>query len=150
MFVLCLTESSGEEEKTQRFHEGYKHCVFEVTRYANALEPQLRETLLCHLQARLGNLVTNTRTNCPDLEPVTSTNGDPDQRTCVQRFDYGYETSSPTDASEEDSSSDCGDGLTDAEPFARPGQQEEPEDYRLNREQRQLEGNANMFMWRPW
>ncbi|XP_029835863.4 transcription factor HES-4-B-like [Ixodes scapularis] len=148
---LLLQESTGEEERTQRFHEGYKHCVFEVTRYADALEPQLRQTLLCHLQTRLGNLSARVRANnCPDQEPVSSTDGEPGRRTGGPRFDYGYETSSPTDVSEEDSSSECGDGPTDAEPFARPSQQEEPEDYRLNREQRQLEENGNMFMWRPW
>lgn len=145
-FTSCA-ENSGEQQKTERFHSGFKHCVVEVSRYAHALEPRLRETLMTHLQARLINLSTHGRPgNCSDAEPVSSTNGGASER--ALRFDYGYETSSPTDAS--DDSSDGGDGSVDAEVYVNVSHQEEPEDYRLHRGTRHPQDNPNEPMWRPW
>ncbi|XP_037566963.1 transcription factor HES-2-like [Dermacentor silvarum] len=155
-------DSHEEAERTQRFHEGYRHCVFEVSRYVSAMEPQLRDTLLTHLQSRLHHLAAST--GGTGMQPayadeaVSSTNGDaPDLRSAVGSpaglLDYRYEAGSVSDASEEESSSsDYGDAASlDAEPFIRrSGCQDEPRDYRLHRDERMDHDGSNEPMWRPW
>ncbi|XP_037514732.1 transcription factor HES-2-like [Rhipicephalus sanguineus] len=157
---LHLESDSHEEvERTQRFHDGYRHCVFEVSRYANAMEPRLRDTLLTHLQSRLHHLSAST--GGTGMQPayadeaVSSTNGDaPDLQPGrpARLHDYGYEAGSVSDASEEESSSsDYGDVASpDAELFLRSGCQDEPRDYRLHRDEGLDHDGSNEPMWRPW
>ncbi|KAH7957662.1 hypothetical protein HPB52_021103 [Rhipicephalus sanguineus] len=154
-----LADSHEEVERTQRFHDGYRHCVFEVSRYANAMEPRLRDTLLTHLQSRLHHLSAST--GGTGMQPayadeaVSSTNGDaPDLQPGrpARLHDYGYEAGSVSDASEEESSSsDYGDVASpDAELFLRSGCQDEPRDYRLHRDEGLDHDGSNEPMWRPW
>ncbi|KAL3215822.1 hypothetical protein MRX96_033437 [Rhipicephalus microplus] len=155
------SDSHDEVERTQRFHDGYRHCVFEVSRYANAMEPQLRDTLLTHLQSRLHHLAASTGGGAMQPayadEAVSSTNGDvpdlqPGRRSPARLHDYGYEAGSVSDVSEEESSSsDYGDAASpDAVMFLRSGCQDEPRDYRLHRDEGLDPDGSNEPMWRPW
>ncbi|KAL1440464.1 hypothetical protein MTO96_009498 [Rhipicephalus appendiculatus] len=155
------SDSQEEVERTQRFHDGYRHCVFEVSRYANAMEPRLRDTLLTHLQSRLHHLAASTGgTGLQQAyadEAVSSTNSDahdlqPGRRSPSRLHDYGYEAGSVSDVSEEESSSsDYGDAASpDAELFLRSGCQDEPRDYRLHRDEGLDHDGSNEPMWRPW
>ncbi|KAK8777513.1 hypothetical protein V5799_029144 [Amblyomma americanum] len=124
------------------------------------MEPQLRDTLLTHLQARLHHIAPSTSVHVQQGyadEPVTSTNGDaPDQSGSGspggRLQDYGYGAGSVSDASEEESSSsEFGDSASlDAESFPRSRCQDEPRDYRLHRDERLEDDGSNEPMWRPW
>ncbi|XP_064461113.1 transcription factor HES-2-like [Ornithodoros turicata] len=145
-------DTKDKQECSERFQEGYRQCMIEICRYtANTMDRTVRDTLVSHLKKSLSSSPVHQR----ELERTGSPSEPTGNSVCVQprlpsgtSLDFGYETGSPTDISD-DSSSDCGEPRSPP-PNVPRGHYNVPEDYSLPKMQRGVHVSTPDGMWRPW